>query len=266
MKALRLGTKIVTTLFRDQVYYPGRLFAETLISMARCGILLVLYSYVFSLKGGNVAGLTYQVAAWSMFLYFALLPLRLREVGRSIMRDVQTGTVELLFTRPISYLTFRYWWQLGAGLYPALVIATTGTLGMLLFVGAPDTMSKPLFFPSLIITAILGCLLTLSIYSIVGLLAFWLEDVNLLYWIVDKSVMILGGAYLPVALFPDFMKQLALYSPFGASYLTSHTVYGDWEDRYLHLISVQILWVLVCGLITAVLHSKARARVSVNGG
>lgn len=266
MKALRLGAKIVATLFKDQVYYPGRLLAETLISIARCGILLLLYSYVFNLKGGSVAGLTYQVAAWSMFLYFALLPLRLREVGRSIMRDVQSGNVELLFTRPVSYLVFRYWWQLGTGLYPALVITTTGTLGMLLFVGVPDTMSNAVFLPSLVITAILGCMLTLFLYSIVGLLAFWLEDVNPLYWIVDKSVMILGGAYLPVALFPEFMKQLALYSPFGASYLTSHTVYEGWGERYLQLISVQLFWVFACGCISAALYARARTRVSVNGG
>ncbi len=266
MRALRLGAKIVSTLFRDQVYYPSRLFAETLIAVARCGILLLLYSYVFKLNGGSVANLSFKVAAWSIFIYFAILPLRLREVGRMIMRDVQTGVVEILFARPISYLAFRFWWQVGTGLYAALIICIFGAVLMAIFVGFPESMRNALFIPSLILTFFLGCILTLLLYSIVGILSFWIEDVNPLYWIVDKAVMILGGAYLPIGMFPPFMQLLARYSPFGATYFASQTVYDDWSQRCLLTVMIQLFWVVTCGSTLMFLYGRARARLSVNGG
>ena len=111
-----------------------------------------------------------------------------------------------------------------------------------------------------------GAILSLLLYTLVGLLAFWIEDTNPVFWIVDKAVMILGGSYLPVALFPKFMYKLALYSPFGASQFITHTVYDTWQTNWYILIGIQIFWSLVIGSIVYILFAKARRKVSVNGG
>jgi len=109
-------------------------------------------------------------------------------------------------------------------------------------------------------------MLSLIIYSIVGLLAFWVEDINPIFWVVDKAVMILGGSYLPVALFPKFMYNLALYSPFGASQFITHTVYDSWKTDWVLLIGLQLFWILVLGVALYLIFASARKKVSVNGG
>lgn len=266
MKAIRLAYKIVKTLVRDTAYYPGRLFADTSITIARCGVLLVLYWYVFRLNGGIINNITFSVAAWSMFFYFALSIFRLRDVSGTIMRDVRSGNVEVLFSKPISYLSYRMWWQVGAGLYSFLVISFLGAIILTAIVGIPVTMSKAIFIPTLTAVVVLGSILSLVLYSVVGLLAFWIEDISPLFWVVDKAVMILGGSYLPVALFPDLMYKVALYSPFGASQFITHTVYEVWGEEWVIKIGMQALWILVFALIVFVLFAKARKKVSVNGG
>ena len=90
MKAIRLGNKIVQTLVRDRIYYPDRLIVDTFGIIARCGVLLVLYWYVFRLNGGAINNTTFVVAAWSMFFYFAFSVFRLRDISRAIMQDVQS--------------------------------------------------------------------------------------------------------------------------------------------------------------------------------
>lgn len=266
MKEIRLAYKIFKTLIKDNFQYPGRVVVDTVALLARCGLLLTLYYYVFQLKGGVVNGVTFQLIAWSIFFYFAFSVLRLRHLSTLMMRDIQSGTIEVLLSKPISYLTYRMWWQIGAGLYSFLVITLGAIIAMILIVGIPQTMTIGIFIPTLLLTFILGAVLSLFLYSLVGLCAFWIEDISPIFWIVDKAVMILGGSYLPIALFPDFMYKIALYSPFGASQFVSHTVYTSWQSNWMNLVGIQLLWIIILSIIVFVVFKQAQRNVSVNGG
>lgn len=266
MKEIRLAKKIIKTLVKDRMQYPGRLFADTTSIVARCGVLLLLYSYVFKLNNGVVNGVTFDVVAWSIFFYFSLSMLGLSRISRLIMQDITSGQIEILLSKPVTYLSYRAWWQIGAGIYPFLITTMLGSLVLALTVGIPRTMTIPLFLPTLLLVFVGSMILFLFVYSIVGLLAFWIEDVMPVYWIIDKAVMILGGSYLPVALFPDLMYKVALYSPFGASVFVSHTTYESWASIWYKLIGIQMLWIAVLGAVIYFMFSKAVKRVSVNGG
>jgi len=266
MKEIRLANKIIKTLVKDRMQYPDRLIVDTVALVARCGLLLVLYGYVFRINGGTVNGISYAVAAWSMFFYFVFSSLRLRDISREIMRDVQTGNIEVLFNKPISYLGYRVWWQIGSGLYSFLVIVALGTPVLAYAVGLPATMTAGVFLPTFFLALMGAAVLSLVMYSTVGFLAFWMEDANPAFWIVDKAVMVLGGSFLPVALFPPFMYKLALYSPFGASQFITHTVYESWKNDWYILVGIQLFWIIALGSNMYLIFAKARERVSVNGG
>jgi ABC-2 type transport system permease protein len=239
---------------------------DTFAIVARCGILLILYSFVFKLNNGNINGTTFIFAAWSIFFYFSFSVFRLRDIPMSIMQDVQSGNVEVLLSKPISYLSYRMWWSVGYGLYSFVAIATAGSLVLALLIGLAPTMHTSIFIPTFIMTIIFGSILTLSMYGTVGLLAFWIEDITPIFWIVDKSVMILGGSYLPVALFPSFMYKLSLYSPFGATQFITHTVSKTWQTNWYQLIGIQLLWIIFFTAIMYFMFEKAKKKISVNGG
>lgn len=263
---MRLPLRMMSVLIKDRAQYPGRLMMDISSILTRCGILLLLYASVFRLNGGIINGTTFQFAAWSIFFYFAFLVLRLRDISQEIMQDIQTGNIEVLLGKPVAYLLYRMWWQIGSGIYSFLVIAPVATIVLAMIMGMPATMTNGFFVSTLLLTFVLGAMLSLLIYAIVGLLSFWMEDTRPLHWLVDKAVMILGGSYLPVALFPDFMYRIALYSPFGASQFVTHTVYASWAAQWQRSIVVQIFWILVLGTVAYVMFEKAKRRVSVNGG
>lgn len=85
MKQIRLAIKIVTTLARDRILNSGQLIADIMAAFARCGILLILYWYVFQIKGQSINSPGYVFIAWSIFMYFALSTLRLRDISKMIM-------------------------------------------------------------------------------------------------------------------------------------------------------------------------------------
>lgn len=266
MKQLRLANSIIKMMIKDRIQYPARLIVDTFGIATRCGVLLILYYYIFSTRDGVINGLTFQIAAWSMFLYFAFMTLRLRDIATFIMQDIKSGTVELLLSKPIHYLSYRIWWQLGAGLYPFFVAVVLGTIALVIAVGIPANMSSLFFAGTFSIVFILGIILSLLVFAIVGLLAFWIEDIKPIFWIVDKTVMILGGSYLPVALFPKIMYTIAIWSPFGASQFVSHTVYDTWKTGYVGMIVIQVFWTVLLGITVTYMFSQAHKKVSVNGG
>jgi ABC-2 type transport system permease protein len=130
----------------------------------------------------------------------------------------------------------------------------------------PSTMTTLFFFISLVTVFILSSILSLLVYSVVGLLSFWIEDIKPLYWIVDKAVMILGGSYLPVALFPPLMYKIAVWSPFGASQFITHIVYETWKVDYIKMLGIQAFWIVVLSFIVVYMFGRAYKKVSVNGG
>lgn len=253
-------------MIRDRMAYPGRLIVDTFGIVARCGVLLFLYQYIFKIKGGQINGINFTTASWSMFLYFSFMTLRLRDISSFIMQDIKSGTIEILLAKPINYLLYRIWWQIGAGVYPFLVVSFFGSILLAFLVGVPSTMLSLFFLLSFSLTFIFSIIISVLIYSLIGLLAFWIEDIKPLFWIVDKTVMVLGGSYLPVALFPPLMYQIALWSPFGAAQFITHTVYTTWRFDYLKMFGIQILWIVILTGIVSIVFRRAHKKVSVNGG
>lgn len=266
MKAIRLTSKILKTLIKDRMHYPERLIVDTLSILSRFLVLILLYSYVFKINGGSINNTTFVVATWSMFFYFSFMILNLRSIAKYIMQDVKSGNVEVLFSKPISYIFYRFWWQIGLGLYSFIIITIVGGIALYLAIGFPSTFGTNIFLFTLPFIFIGGVILSLILYTIVGLLAFWIEDVNPVYWIVDKTVMVLGGSYLPVALFPVIMYKIALFSPFGASQFITHSVYDSWQGNWYELFGIQIFWIIILGLVLYFMFKGVKKKVSVNGG
>ena len=97
-------------------------------------------------------------------------------------------------------------------------------------------------------------------------MAFFIQDIRPIHWIVDKFVMILGGSYLPISMFPKFMKIIAYVSPFGAINFASSTVYDSWNNEFIIRISLQLLWIGIFGVLMHYIYEKSRKKAMINGG
>lgn len=266
MKEIRIGIKILKTLIKESYYNPSKIVAEIIVLFTRCGLLLLLYHYVFGLRGNNILGTGFKEVAWSIYFYFIFSNIRIRDLPLLMMNDIQSGNIEIILCRPVSYLWYRCIWQLGLGALPFLVGTTLMSFVLYFAIGIPEIMSSPFFFPVLFLVFIFCIILSLLVYSLIGLMAFLIEDVSSLLRIFDKSIMILGGSFLPIALFPKFLKNIAIYSPLGATHFISHVMTPSWKDIYFQMILLQIFWIIVFLFLNNVVFNFVSKKVSVNGG
>ena len=265
MKKIKFSFKVIKIFMKNQMQNKTYILLDIFNMVSRCLIVFFLYAYVFKISNNNINGIDYKTTLWSMFIYFCIMTLNIRKIHKLIMDDVKNGNVEMFLNKPVNYISLSFYKALGQGLYSFIVISILGSVAMILFVGIPN-LNLIVFIPTFIITLILGTILGLIMYSIIGLLSFFMQDVRPIHWIADKFVMVLGGSYLPVALFPTFMKILAFISPFGAINFTTSTVYSSWNNEYIIRILLQIIWIIIFGILLKYVYKKAREKAMINGG
>lgn len=265
MKKTSFSFTVIKIFMKNQMQDRTNLILDCFNMISRCLIVFLLYAYIFKLQGGIVNGVDYKTTMWSMFIYFAIMILNIRRLDNIIMTEVKSGNVEMFMNKPTSYLLLSFMKTIGQGLFSFLFISILGTIIMIISVGIPK-LNLIVFVPTFIITLILGQILGLLIYGIIGLMAFFIQDIRPIHWIVDKFVMILGGSYLPISMFPGFMKTIAYASPFGAVNFASSTVYASWENEFFERILMQLIWIIIFSLLMNYIYKKSKEKAMINGG
>ena len=265
MKKTNYPLTAIKIFMKNRIQNRTYLFYDIFGMVSRCLIVFLLYGYVFRVNNGSINGVDYKTTLWSMFIYFAIMILNLRKLDSTIMNDVRSGNVEMFLNKPVDYVVYSFYRTIGEGIYSFCIIGMIGIIGMILFCGIPE-VNLLIFIPTFIITFILGAILALLVYSVIGLLSFFMQDIRPVHWIVDKTVMVLGGSYLPVALFPPVLKVLAYISPFGAINFATSTVYSSWNNDFYIRILTQVIWIIAFTFILKFVYSKAKQKAMVNGG
>lgn len=265
MKKIRFAFTVIKIFMKNQMQDKTNLLLDIFNMVSRCLIVFLLYAYIFKLNNGIINGVDYKTTMWSMFIYFCIMILNLRRLDNQIMTEVKSGNVEMFMNKPTNYLMISFYKVIGQGIFSFLFISILGSIIMAFSVGIPN-LNLVIFIPTFIITFLLGQILGLMIFALIGLMAFFIEDIRPIHWIVDKFIMILGGSYLPISMFPPFMKVIAFLSPFGAINFASSTVYESWNNEFMFRILMQLSWIIVTYLLLNYVYRKSKEKAMINGG
>lgn len=265
MKKIKFYLTIIKIFMKNQMQDRTNIILDIFNMISRCLIVFLLYAYIFKIQGGIINGVDYKTTMWSMFIYFCIMILNIRKLDNIIMTEVKSGNVEMFMNKPTNYILISFMKVIGRGIFSYLFISILGSIIMALLIGIPN-LNLIIFIPTFIITLLLGQILGLLIYGIIGLLSFFIQDIRPIHWIVDKFVMVLGGSYLPISMFPNFMKIIAYISPFGAINFATSTVYNSWNKEFIIRISLQIIWIVIFSILLNYIYKKSKEKAMINGG
>lgn len=232
--------------------------------------LLTLYG-LFTVYGtgmgtGAVKGMELAAVLWSLGMYSMYWALGTRHIFRDITSDVKDGSIETKLVKPMHYLLWRVAHRLGkqAPLFVQQVVLNVTFL--LLFIGVPVVAVSPFWVIALLGLLFFGSLVAIFLFTMVGLCAFWIEDAHPVMWIMDKFSMILGGAFVPIALFPSALRAVAEWSPFGAMLAFTQAFTPEFLVRAPMLFLSQVVWIVVLFGGMTLMWRAAMHRVAINGG
>ena len=257
---------ILIVYFKDALYYRKALISFLVLNIFRVSVLVGIYSLAFHFRTQGINGMSLNAAVWSITIYFIFYSLETHYIYRDISEDVRFGVLEQKLVKPYDYLMAEAAQRLGKSLprlfFGLLVIVTVMPLLFPLPVG--------IFSGSMLLGGIIlflgGLLMSLIFYSLVGLTAVWLQDAEPVYWVVSKSIMLFGGAYLPIAMFPPAVKLIAYYTPFGLITSATRAVSSGFAAIWPIILLWEIVWILILGALVFILRRATDKKLSINGG
>ena len=238
-------------------------FTQSVFGFIRVSVLFA----AIAAAGGTLAGYDEQQAATYVWLGQALLA-GVALFGTTELADrVTSGEIAVDLARPVDLLA-SYWASdlgralfqlLARGLPPLAIGALTISLAL------PGSWTAyPLGLLSLLLALAISFLLRFG----VNLIAFWTLDVRGFVWLYFVFSGPLSGLYVPVHLFPDWLRTIAYATPFPAAFQTPIDVLSGRAlgPDALVLLAAQAGWIL--GLLVVVRFTLARAtrRLVVQGG
>jgi ABC-2 type transport system permease protein len=177
--------------------------------------------------------------------------------------DIRSGAVEAHLLRPVSYPLLRIVETGGGMLVRFAVLGVAGMIGYMLS-GHPAV--SPIVWLCVGILGVLGGVVGILLYALVGMCAFWLRRTTPIYLCVQKSSFLLGGLLAPLTLYPHWLRQIAQASPFAAQlYWPAAGVIAPANATVWHALTMQVLWIALLAALVGLLWRAGLRRLLRQG-
>ncbi len=231
-------------------------------------LFFLLLSSVVSIDGEATVGrdLTQQdlfIFFQGALLLFVFITTSLWTPINAVNRDLYNGTLEYLYSNPIS----RYAYYAGTVMAEAIVGLVVFLPLYFILAFASETSWQNMLMVLVVSLTVLVALIAMGILiSLLGLL--W-RQVNSLAEVLNISFELLAGAYFPVTAFPEIIQYVAYILPYtwGYDLIRYYSFGGDWQT----LLPVEYEWAIVIGYaifytgLSIFLLGKVEARAKQKG-
>jgi ABC-2 type transport system permease protein len=211
-----------------------------------------------------IAGFSLRDLVWYLVIT-EVIALSTPRIAQTIDTEVRSGDVAYALARPYSYPLFHLASFWGETVVRLPMNAAVGSIVALVAVGPPPASPASLL-ATLLLTA--GAVtLKGSLEILVGLSAFWVEDTQPAEWIYSKLVITIGGLFLPLDLFPDWLAGIARALPFASmAYAPARVFVGFEWPVFAPLLLTQLTWLLLFWGLVSWIFSRAARRLVAHGG
>lgn len=257
------GLQFARISFRNHLAHRGRVAMRFLFCMLFVIIFIELWRTIFrenlSSMPFSLLDVSWYCALTQMFLFMS------SRLFLTIEDDVRSGNIAYFLNKPIPYVWMRLSEGIGAMTSNVLLYGTLGIMITYLWIGEWPANASAL--PLAIFTLWIGSILHLVFQVAAGLTALWLQDAEAVYRLYQKFLIVLGGLYVPISLYPDWAQAIIAMTPFGlfmsapAQLLFEQPMIGFWA-----LLGLQGLWIGAALLVAWGVYALALKQVEVNGG
>lgn len=256
----RASAKNATTYLSNLVTSGGLVFI-------RVWVFTQLYTVTFAATGSSqINGFTLPMVIWSLMIAQALhRSASVMQDSKAIDDEVKTGTLAYTINRPYSYILYHISNFFGRSFASIGINVGLGVIAALILVG-PVAFSVSGMFAAIPLL-VGGFTITILIGLIVGLSAFWFEDISAFNWMYQKASMVFGGMIIPIALFPDSIRGIVEVSPFAQQYFAPAQMLLQYSSStFVKFLIAQVIWILLLVPIVVGMFKLGERRVVQNGG
>lgn len=240
--------------------YRSSVFFSIIGSIIWVFVQITLWSYVYQSNTEELEYMTVYVIFSSLFTLIYS-----KDMAQLIGGKVSSGNFVYDLLRPTNLIILSYESLLGRLISN---IAIKGIPQILIFLPILIRSAPYYNIPYVLCSLIIGHLLYVILYSLIGLLAFLVIEIWPFIRLLDDTIRFLSGAIVPLSLFPRWIQNISSMLPFRYLYFFPLRLLlneMDGREALSGLINA-LLWLLISGCILLISYKVAVNKCIVQGG
>lgn len=225
---------------------------------------LILAVFWKALYPGNVEMQKYMIryAALSQILstFYA--------VESKLPEDIRSGDIALSLLKPWNYLAVMLQENIGKMLGNLILVGLPAFLICFLVIGLENLKWTKLCY--FVFSVLLAFLILYLVRILVELSCFWIIEAWSLVFLSDVIVRIFSGSFIPSFLMPAWAQSIMEALPFIWIYEMPLRILLESEEaagvNMGYVFSLQIVWIVILTILTAMIWKRGRKRLAVQGG
>jgi ABC-2 type transport system permease protein len=263
----RVYWRLLVAGFRRQSAYRlaalGGLIANLTFGLLKVAILFA----TVRAAGGTLRG--YDTASISTYVWLSQGLLgSVNLSGRTdLALRVKDGQVAVDFLRPVDLQAATLAAEAGASLFTLLPRGLPSVLLGAVTVGL-QLPGSPVFYLLGGLSLLLGIVISAAAAYLVAVAGFWLVETRGLQILYMLASGFLGGLYVPVTLFPGWLRVVAAATPFPSIMMYPVDVLTGLggAGEAVRLVAAQLAWLAGTAAVGQLLTRLGRRRLEVQGG
>lgn len=263
---MRLWLEVAVRGFRRYATYRGATLAGVFTNTAFGFFTAYIYIAVFEMVP-NIGGFSLRDAlTYNFYVQGMIMPLYVWG-WMELAETVRSGQVATDLYRPIDYQLYWLSQDLGRAVYHA----TLRGIGPFVIAGLVFSLrlpSSPLTWLAFAVSFLLAVTVSFALRFMVNLSAFWLLEIRGVMTIAQAVWTLLSGFLVPLAFFPDGIRQFVMKLPFAAMVAVPGDVFLERVvgAELIGALAFQAAWLLVLLAMGRALLSAATRKLVVQGG
>jgi ABC-2 type transport system permease protein len=239
---------VINAFWQRSFAYRFTIFAYRVGELGEILILVLMWRAIYS--GGGNAGI--KGFSENEMITYVLIGNFFRMIIRNFLSnviaiDIKEGRLSMYLIRPMRYFHYVLSREVGRILLVSFISLVSQSLLILSFSHTFIWNSDPVIVGLTALMVALAFITELFISYLVGLIAFWTDEVDGIYTTVDRLKQFFSGGYFPISLLPATFVRVSFLLPFAYSFFVPAQIYlGKIDPRVgAQGIAVQLVWIVV---------------------
>jgi len=179
-----------------------------------------------------------------------------------IARDIREGRLSMFLVKPIGYFSYILSQEIGRISLATTMSVLSSALVILFFTRTFIWNFDAAYLLVIFVMALLAFIIELLLSYLIGLIAFWTDEVDGLYESIGRVKKFFSGGYFPLTLLPLAFVHVSFMLPFAYSFFVPAQLYLKKLDLSVGLqgLLVQAVWIFALYIVIRIVWNRGLKR------
>ncbi|MBR2523076.1 MAG: ABC-2 family transporter protein [Clostridiales bacterium] len=254
----------------ESLHYRLGIFVTLFANLIYLVLVYYLWKAIYDSSGTDVVnGMTFSDTMIYLILATALFNFLEMFVVWDMSRAIQSGKIVLDLLKPMSFRKYTFWSYTGNHVVQFVLTFIPTFIVVMIVTGGAIRMGLNLLW--FIIATVFALVINYNIEMLIAPICLYTESTWGINIVKETIVLLLSGASIPLAFFPEKARIVVEYLPFRAVYDIPLSILleksgSDTCEGLLKLFGLQLIWLVILTVAGNIFWKIAVRRITVNGG